>query len=169
MSAQTPFTLAHVHQLHHCLVQMHSVSLKLALFHSHVRQDPFSRLALSHIILRELTRTCSAKLQSFWKKSVPVAWRVDEQWGWLSSIIICKDSSSFGYLCLLESGFAAAEWTGRIAMIFNRHQRCGYSNSPFARIYYFYTGGSRNGLQGVDSSGTQGGLHGKTHTKRSCP
>ena len=24
------------------------------------------------------------------------------------------------------------------------HQRCGYSESPFARIHYFYTAGSRN-------------------------
>ena len=33
------------------------------------------------------------------------------------------------------------------------HQRCGYSDLPFARIYYFYTAGSRNGLEGVDSGG----------------
>ena len=28
------------------------------------------------------------------------------------------------------------------------HQRCGYSDSPFARIHYFYTAGSRNGFEG---------------------
>ena len=32
--------------------------------------------------------------------------------------------------------------------IVNPHQRCGYSDSPFARIHYFYTAGSRNGLEG---------------------
>ena len=34
--------------------------------------------------------------------------------------------------------------------IFNPHQRCGYSDSPFVRIYFFYTAGSRNGFQGMD-------------------
>ena len=33
--------------------------------------------------------------------------------------------------------------------VFNPHQRCGYSDSPFARIYFFYTAGSRHGLEGV--------------------
>ena len=28
--------------------------------------------------------------------------------------------------------------------LINPHQRCGYSDSPFARIHYFYTAGSRN-------------------------
>ena len=32
----------------------------------------------------------------------------------------------------------------------NPHQRCGYSDSPFARIYFFYTAGSGNGLEEVD-------------------
>ena len=32
----------------------------------------------------------------------------------------------------------------------NPHQRCRYSGSPFARIHYFYTAGSRSELQGVD-------------------
>ena len=31
------------------------------------------------------------------------------------------------------------------------HQRCGYSDSPFARIYFFYTAGSRNELEEVDT------------------
>ena len=39
------------------------------------------------------------------------------------------------------------------ADLINPHQRCGYSDSPFARIYYFYTAGSRNGLEGVDGGG----------------
>ena len=30
------------------------------------------------------------------------------------------------------------------------HQRCGYSDSPFARIYFFYTAGSRNGFEGME-------------------
>ena len=34
--------------------------------------------------------------------------------------------------------------------IFNPHQRCGYSDSTFARIL-FYTAGSRNGLKGWTS------------------
>ena len=37
--------------------------------------------------------------------------------------------------------------------VFNPHQRCGYSESPFARIYFFYTAGSRNGLERVDGKG----------------
>ena len=28
--------------------------------------------------------------------------------------------------------------------MFHPHQRCGDSDSPFARIHYFYTAGSRN-------------------------
>ena len=34
--------------------------------------------------------------------------------------------------------------------VFNLHQRCGYSDSPFARIYFFYTAGSRNRLEGME-------------------
>ena len=37
--------------------------------------------------------------------------------------------------------------------VFNPHQRCGYSDSPFARIHYFYTAGSRDGLEGVGGGG----------------
>ena len=40
----------------------------------------------------------------------------------------------------------------------HHHQRCQYSNSPFARTHSFYTAGSREGLEGVDT-----GTH--THTK----
>ena len=29
------------------------------------------------------------------------------------------------------------------------HQRCGYSDSPFARIHYFYTAGPGTGLEGL--------------------
>ena len=36
-------------------------------------------------------------------------------------------------------------------MFFNPHQRCGYSDSPFARIYFFYTAGSRNRFEGMES------------------
>ena len=36
---------------------------------------------------------------------------------------------------------------------FHPHERCGYSDSEFTRIHYFYTAGSRNGLEGVDSGG----------------
>ena len=32
----------------------------------------------------------------------------------------------------------------------NPHQRCGNSDSPFARIHYFYTAGSGNGVEGGD-------------------
>ena len=34
--------------------------------------------------------------------------------------------------------------------VVNPHQRCGYSDSPFARIHYFYTAGSINGLEGPE-------------------
>ena len=44
----------------------------------------------------------------------------------------------------------------------NRHQRCGYSDSPFARIHYFYTAGSRNGLEVV-------GTWAHTHKKEVVP
>ena len=37
--------------------------------------------------------------------------------------------------------------------LFNPHQRCGYGDSPFARIQYFYTAGSRNRLQEVAGGG----------------
>ena len=33
--------------------------------------------------------------------------------------------------------------------LFNPHQRCWYSDSPFARIHYFYTARSRNDLERV--------------------
>ena len=35
--------------------------------------------------------------------------------------------------------------------IFNPHQRCGYSDSPFARIYFFKTAGSRNRFEGMEA------------------
>ena len=38
---------------------------------------------------------------------------------------------------------------GLVSLI-NPHQRCGYSDSPFARIDYFYTARSGNGLEGSD-------------------
>ena len=34
--------------------------------------------------------------------------------------------------------------------VINPHQRCGYSDSPFVRIYFFYTAGSGNGLEGME-------------------
>ena len=34
-----------------------------------------------------------------------------------------------------------------IHYIFNPHQRCGYSDLPFARMHYFYAAGSRKGLK----------------------
>ena len=34
-------------------------------------------------------------------------------------------------------------------IIINPHQRCGYSDSPFARVHYFYTARSRNEFEGV--------------------
>ena len=36
-----------------------------------------------------------------------------------------------------------------LALIINPHQRRQCSDSPFARIHYFHTAGSRNGLEGV--------------------
>ena len=35
-------------------------------------------------------------------------------------------------------------WTS--VQVIHPHQRCGYSDSPFARIHYFHTAGSRKGL-----------------------
>ena len=37
------------------------------------------------------------------------------------------------------------------SQLFNPHQRCGYSDSPFARIHYFYTAGSRNRFEGMEA------------------
>ena len=34
--------------------------------------------------------------------------------------------------------------------MFNLHQRCGYSDSSFARIHSFHTAGSGNGLEGME-------------------
>ena len=39
--------------------------------------------------------------------------------------------------------------------LINPHQRCGYSDSPFARIYFFYTAGSRNRFEGMESVWTR--------------
>ena len=39
-------------------------------------------------------------------------------------------------------------------MIIHPHQRCGYSDSPFARIHYFYTAGSSNELEGHGNGGS---------------
>ena len=41
--------------------------------------------------------------------------------------------------------------------LFNPHQRCVYSDSPFARIHYFYTAaqGPEMGWRGVDHVVTQ--------------
>ena len=39
--------------------------------------------------------------------------------------------------------------------IVNQHQSCGYSDSPFAKIHYFYTAGSRNELEGVGAVATR--------------
>ena len=36
-------------------------------------------------------------------------------------------------------------------LLVNPHQRCGYSDSPFARIYFFYTAGFRNRFEGMES------------------
>ena len=47
--------------------------------------------------------------------------------------------------------------------MFNPHQRCGYSDMPFARIHYFYTAGFRNGLEGVDNRVSRS----QNHTKGS--
>ena len=35
--------------------------------------------------------------------------------------------------------------------VINPHQRCGYSDSPFARIYFFYTAGCRNRFEGMET------------------
>ena len=35
-----------------------------------------------------------------------------------------------------------------MCMLVNPHQKCGCSDSPFAKIHYFYTARSRNGLEG---------------------
>ena len=40
--------------------------------------------------------------------------------------------------------------THDIDEVINPHQRCGYSDSPFARIYFFYTAGSRNRIEGME-------------------
>ena len=48
------------------------------------------------------------------------------------------------------------------AKLIHPHQRCGYSDSPFASIHDFYTAGSRQGLEG-------GGHRGSQSQKGSCP
>ena len=49
--------------------------------------------------------------------------------------------------------------------MFNPHQRCGYSDSPFVKIVNFYTAGSGMELEGVDIRGPQGRLQGDTLRK----
>ena len=39
----------------------------------------------------------------------------------------------------------------RFFSVVNPHQRCGYSDSPFARVYLFHTAGSGSGLEEVDT------------------
>ena len=46
---------------------------------------------------------------------------------------------------VMEASFPEHQAAGMI----NPHQRCGYSDSPFVRIHYFYTAGSGNGLEGM--------------------
>ena len=52
---------------------------------------------------------------------------------------------------------------GQLGPDINPHQRCGYSDSPFARIYFFYTAGSGNGLEEVDTVGPEKLAPRKTH------
>ena len=47
-----------------------------------------------------------------------------------------------------DAFFGGLFWV--LKLLVNPHQRCGYSDSPFARIYFFYTAGSRNRLEGMD-------------------
>ena len=42
-----------------------------------------------------------------------------------------------------------------IFSLVNPHQRCMYSDSPFVRIHYFYTAGSRTELEGVGAVATR--------------
>ena len=42
-----------------------------------------------------------------------------------------------------------------IGPVFNPRQRCGYSGSPFAGMYFFYTAGSRNGFHGMEPVGSR--------------
>ena len=41
--------------------------------------------------------------------------------------------------------------TQRSMGVIHPHQRCGYSDSPFARIHYLYTAGSGNGFEGTEA------------------
>ena len=48
----------------------------------------------------------------------------------------------------------------------NPQQQCGYSGLLCVRIYYCYTGGSRNGLKGVDYAVLKDAHQGTTHRER---
>ena len=48
-------------------------------------------------------------------------------------------------------------------LLFHPHQRCVYSDSLFARIYFFYTAGSRNRFEGMEPVAT----HTKTQKTKS--
>ena len=48
----------------------------------------------------------------------------------------------------------------------NPHQSCGYSDSPFARIYFFSTAGSRNRFEGMEPVATHTHKKHKTTSKR---
>ena len=40
---------------------------------------------------------------------------------------------------------------GVVTLVINPHQRCGYSDLPFARTHYFHTAGSGNRLEGSEA------------------
>ena len=53
--------------------------------------------------------------------------------------------------------------------IVHPHQRCGYSNSPFARMHDLYTTGFRNGLEGLDNVVHRMDFTGKPKEKIAAP
>ena len=59
----------------------------------------------------------------------------------------CVPKCSSLQKCCLYSTFAVKD----AVKFVNPHQRYRYSDSPFARIHYFYTARSRNGFQGVEA------------------
>ena len=57
----------------------------------------------------------------------------------------------FGLKGLERTLAAKSQFSTLLYWLINPHQRCGYSDSPFARIHYFYPAGSGNGLEGLET------------------
>ena len=90
----------------------------------------------------------SSRLDHGWK-TLPGTGRKPFRAGCASNRLDHGRTDGGGQSDLLDKQMMA----GKHLQVIHRHQRCGYSNSPFANIYYFYTAGSKNGLERLGRGG----------------